>query len=181
MSSITSDMRVLDIITLCPESESILAEYGLHCFHCSANAEETLADGCAVHGFDEEEIAELVDDINQLIRDLPPRPEVLTVTKPAAEAIRGIADAEGRLGQGLAVIADGRGGFCLEFQDSASDDDKTFAHADVPDVRLFASSLSLKRIGGSIIDFRDGKFKLDMPEEAASKACACGGKCGCDG
>ncbi len=178
-SPINKHMRVLDIITLCPESESVIAEYGLHCFNCSANAEETLIDGCRTHGFEDDEVDELVDDINQIIHDLPSKPEVLTLTTPAAHAIRDIAEAEGRLGEGLAVIADGRGGFCLEFQQELSNDDRTFHNSDVPDVKLYASSLTLKRVGGSTIDFREGKFKLDLDEEMTARGCACHGNCDC--
>ncbi|MDB4979013.1 MAG: putative iron-sulfur cluster assembly accessory protein [Candidatus Peribacteria bacterium] len=177
---ITKHMRVLDIITLCPEAENIMAEYGLHCFHCDANAFESLGDGCVSHGFSNEEVDELVDDINQIIRDLPEKSNTLTITAAAAAAIRDIAIAENRLGEGLAVIADGRGGFCLEFQPEPATDDLTFTNTDVPDMRFFAGSLTLKRIGGSTIDFRDGKCKLDLAD-APNSGCGCksGGTCGC--
>ena len=176
-TAITGGMRVSDIVTLIPEAESVLAEYGLHCFHCSANAYETLEDGCRSHGFDAEEIDELVDDLNQMIKDLPERPMTLTLTKDAALAIRGITEKEKKSGEGLAVIVDGSGGFCMEFRKNPEKDERTFQNDDVSDVRIFASTLTLKRIGGSTIDFREERFKLDLAEDTA---CACNaGSCGC--
>jgi hybrid cluster-associated redox disulfide protein len=178
-------MRVADIVALCPESEHILAEYGLQCFHCSASDWETLEEGCLGHGFEMEEIEELVDDLNVLLDKQPQRPQILEVTLAAAEAIRSVATSENRTGEGLAVIVDGRGGFCMEFKKDPEKDDKTFQHPDASDVRIFASTTTLGRIGGSTIDFRDGRFKLDLPEDEKS-GCGCGGgscggggNCGC--
>ena len=64
----------------------------------------------------------------------------------------------------LLVTADGRGGFCMEFQDDVPRDTRSFHHPDEPDVRVLAADLTLKRIGGATIDFREGRFKLDLVE-----------------
>jgi len=173
---IDKSMRVGDIVTLCPGAEPILAEYGLHCFHCSASEWENLDDGCRSHGFDTEEIDELVNDLNELLESAPARPQILTVTLAAAEAIRGVAASENKTGEGLAVIVDGHGGFCMEFRKDPEQNEKIFFHPEAADVRIFASTITLARIGGSTVDFRDGRFKLDVAEEAG---CGCGGTCGC--
>jgi|GEM_PF-240587 len=178
-SRITRDMAVADILALCPEATPILAEYGLHCVGCSANGLETMEVGCKSHGFSDEEIGELVDDINLLIERQPDRPKTLDISTSAAVAIRDVAKSEGRSAQGLAVIVDGQGGFCMEFKDDAAEDETTFQNADVPEVRVFASALTLKRIGGSRIDFREGRFKLDLPD-APVHACGCGEGKTCD-
>jgi len=177
VGSITKDMRVLDIVTLCPSAEHIMAEYGLHCFHCEANAFESLVDGCRGHGFEEEEIDALVHDINDLIAAQPVRPQTLTITLEAAKGLRAIAESEGKLDQILSVVADGKGSFCLEFQASIGEDDLECTNSDVPDMRIAASTLSLVRIGGATIDMRDGRFKLEMDTDKTG--CACGGSCGC--
>lgn len=176
--AITKDMRVSEIVTLCPEAEGVLAEYGLHCFHCSANTLETLEEGCRGHGFGTEEIAELVDDLNGMIAAMPARPMTLTVTKAAALGIREIAEKEGRSGEGLAVIVDGQGGFCMEFRKDAENDERAFGNPEIPNVRIFASTLTLKRIGGATIDMREGRFKLDLEEEGTGAAC-CSDDCAC--
>ncbi len=179
-AGIRRQMPILEIVTLIPEAKSVLAEYGLHCFSCAGSEFETLAEGCAGHGFSEEQIDELVDDLNQMLDQMPARPEMLTVTAAAAVAIGKIAKDEQREGEGLAVIADAAGGFCMEFRPEPDAADRTFAAPEEPAVRVFASPLTLKRIGGATIDFRDGRFKLDLPEDALGKGCGCaGGACGC--
>jgi hybrid cluster-associated redox disulfide protein len=170
-------MRVGDILALCPEAREALAEYGLHCAGCAYNAYETLEEGCGSHGFDSDEINALVTDLNELLASRPPRPQTLTMTSSAAGALRGVAKDEGKQGHGLAVIFDEHGGFCMEFRAKAEEDEQTF-QSDGPDpLSFFASPATLSRIGGSTIDFRDGRFKLDLPGDASP--CACGGECSC--
>ena len=72
--------------------------------------------------------------------------------------------------------------FCMELQEKAASDEQTFTHADVADIAIFASPMTLAGIGGATIDFREGRFKLDLPEDALAKGCACkeGGVCGCE-
>jgi hypothetical protein len=53
-----------------------------------------------------------------------------------------------------------------------------FFHREVPDLILITNSETLGRIGGSTIDFRDGRFKLDVPSSAQC-ACKDGGACSC--
>lgn len=173
-------MRVSDILTLLPDSAPLLARYGLSCFSCSMNASETLEDGCLSHGFQGEDIDDLVTDLNDMLKDKPDRPQTLMLTESAARALRDIMESQNKLGEGLLVGLDEQGGFCMEFQKDALSDDKTFHNAAVPDVKLFATAMTLAGIGGSTIDFRDGRFKLDLPGDAsASSGCACGGECDC--
>jgi hybrid cluster-associated redox disulfide protein len=175
---IEKTMLVSQIIELCPEAATIVPEYGLHCFSCSASALETLEEGCLGHGFSESEIDELVSDLNEIVLRRPARPGILTITPAAARAVRPVLEEEGKLGHGLAVIADGQGGFCMEVREKARDDDRIFTSVEEPEIRFFASPLTLAHIGGSRVDYREGRFKLDLPEDAAH-ACACGGKCAC--
>lgn len=179
---IRKSMRVSEIVALVPESESLLAEYGLSCFSCSANAYETLEEGCASHGFSDEDINDLTADLNILLSQRPERPHTLTLTKDAAIQLKEILTGQGTLEKGLTVGLDENGGFCMESSDMPHDA-KTFQNDEVPDMRIHASVLTLKRIGGATIDFREGRFKLDLPEDAAKKSCACkdGGECGCGG
>ncbi len=181
ISGIHRQMPIQEIVTFIPEAKNVLAEYGLHCFSCAGSEFETLGDGCLGHGFSDEEIDELVDDLNQMLRDMPSRPEVLTLTLSAARAIKNVADAEDRKGEGLAVIADATGGFCMEFRKKPDPGEKIFTHQEEQGVQIFASLLTLKRIGGSTIDFREGRFKLDLPEDVQMDSCGCGdGGCGCE-
>lgn len=175
-------MRVSDIVGLLPEAEPLLAEYGLSCFSCSANAYETLEEGCASHGFSEEDINDLTADLNILLSQRPERPQTLSLTKEAAEQLKAILTEQGTLAQGLVVDVDENGGFCMESAEPPHDA-KTFSNDAVPEMKIHASGLTLSRIGGAIIDFREGRFKLDLPENARKKSCACkdGGACACGG
>lgn len=175
--TVDKTMAVYEIITICPAAADIMAAYGLHCFSCSVGGTESLSDGCAIHGFDEETTDALVDDLNDAIREQPVPEAQLHITKAAAQAIAAIAKQEQKEGHGLLVIADANGGFCLEFVPEPSADDHTFVNEAVPDVRIFASSLSLWRIGGATIDFREERFKLDLPGDQSDSCC--GGKKDC--
>lgn len=175
-------MRVSDILTLLPNSEPLIAQYGLSCFSCSANDSENLEDGCRTHGMPEAEIDDLVTDLNELLKDRPARPQMLTLTAPAARALGELLAAEGKAHWGLLVGLDSSGGFSMEFREKPEDDDKQFHNDEVPAVRLFANATTLAGIGGATIDLRDGRFKLDMPEASQKRTCACsGGECDCGG
>ena len=155
-------MPVSDIVQLLPECEPLLAEYGLHCFHCAANTIETLEEGCRGHGFTDEDIDELITDLNDMLQEKPARPQLIDVTLPAAQALKKILEEETEKNRVLLVTLDERGGFCMEFR-KAEDGMLLFTHPEEPDVRIAAQPLTLARIGGAKIDFRDGRFKLDLP------------------
>jgi hybrid cluster-associated redox disulfide protein len=182
--SITADMRVLDIVTLVPQAAAVMAEWGLHCSGCSMGGQESLGDGCQAHGLGEEDVTLLLQDIEDARRTMPARPPELHITAAAARAVRALAEQEGKLEKGsvwsetggLAVILDDQGGFCMEFCDHPEEGDRVFIHAEVPDVRFFVSVLALGRIGGATVDMREGRFKLDLPEDpcaCSSHDCAC--------
>lgn len=174
-SAFSRGMTIADIVALCPPAEAVMKEYGLHCFHCSANSYETLEEGCRGHGMEEEEIESLVSDLCDAADEMPERPQTITVTTAAANAIKELSAEQEE--KGLVVTVDGHGGFCLEFQGKAAKDEKTFFAEEVPDVKVFAAPLTLKRIGGAVIDCRDGRLKLDLPEDVMQ--CSCGGSCDC--
>ncbi len=178
-------MRVLDIVTLVPQAATVMAEWGLHCSGCSMGGQESLAEGCLAHGLSEEDITLLLQDIEDARRTMPARPPELHITAAAARAVRALAEQEGKLEKGsvwsktggLAVILDDQGGFCMEFCDRPEEGDRVFIQAEVPDVRFFVSVLALGRIGGATVDMREGRFKLDLPEDE----CACSTQsCDCE-
>lgn len=180
-------MRVSEILALLPDSAGLLAQYGLSCFSCSANAYETLEEGCMTHGFSSEDLNDLVADLNVMIDDKPERPQTITVTKEAALQLQDILTAEGKAGWGLSVGLDSNGGFSMDVVEKGASTDLTFTAPDVSDVPVYASPMTLFSIGGATIDFREGRFKLDLPEDGIKKSCcqgkekrACGGGgCGC--
>lgn len=174
---ISAQMTVREIITLVPAAADIMTEYGLHCFSCSIGGVETLEEGAGMHGFDSDTLEALVDDINDAIDQAPSRPQEITITKPAAEGLQQIAKDQKMDDQILMVTLDANGGFCMEFQEKAIEGDLEFSCNEVPDFSIFVSVLTLSRIGGATIDFRDGRFALDLPEDVA---CCKEGGGGCD-
>ncbi len=168
-------MNVLDVIALHSGAADILAEYGLHCFQCAFNTMDSLDAGARSHGLTDVDIENLVADVQELIDAAPKKPETLILTKAAAEALKLIGKQEKKKSICLRVTTDSQGGFCMEFTDKPMSNDAAFVSKGVAGVSLIASPETLWRIGGSTVDFREGKFKLDMEE-----ACGCEGKdCAC--
>ena len=59
---VTVDMNVGEIITKHPLAAQFLMECGMGCIHCPASQMESLAEACAVHGIDGEEIVDALND-----------------------------------------------------------------------------------------------------------------------
>lgn len=174
------DMRVGEIVALFPQASEIFAEYGMHCSSCSLGARETLAEGAQVHGFSDDILTELLDDVNTAAKDSAKQDHVLTITPAAAAQVQAIAQAEGIEKAVLHVVIDGSGGFCLEFAEEEVPGGKSFACPDVPGVSVSASILVLNRVGGAVIDYRDDRFKLDLPDEQSGGCCKGNeSECGC--
>jgi len=174
-------MRVQDILTLLPHAEPLLAEYGLHCVGCAGSSFETLEEGYKTHGFAEDRLDDLVTDLNELFKRQPERPKTIAVTEAAARSLAELLENEGQADHILAVGLDDAGGFAMDVLPDVPDDHLFFGHAAVPSLRLAASPVTLRRIGGASIDHRDGRFKLDLPEDVKI-SCACSdgpASCGC--
>jgi hybrid cluster-associated redox disulfide protein len=177
---ITRSMRVAEILSILPESSTLLAEYGLHCVGCHYNAYETLEEGAENHGFDAGDLDDLVSDLNLLLSERGDRARVIHLTPEGAAALKKILVAEKKDGWGLRVGLDEQGAFCLETAESAEEGELTFLEPHHQGIALFASELTLRGIGGATIDFRDGRFKLDLPDAPKGGcACATGGACRC--
>ncbi|MFA7682416.1 MAG: DUF1858 domain-containing protein [Candidatus Peribacteraceae bacterium] len=158
------DMCLREVLTLFPGAADIMAAYGLHCFSCMAQDAETLEEGCRMHGFSEETIEDLLEDINRTMACTPRRPMTLTITDTAARHVALIAKRGGHTGEGLEVRVDEDGAFCMEFRKIPQPDDYVIVHSAEGGIWFFASPLTLHRIGGATIDFHEGKFRLDLPD-----------------
>lgn len=173
-------MNVMDVIALHPQAEGILAAYGLHCFQCAFNTLDSLEAGAKSHGLTDTDVENLVQDIQELIDRTPPKPQTLTLTKAAAESLQAIGKTERKKNIYLRVTTDTSGGFCMEFTTKPLKSDRIFTCESVQNVSLVASPDTLYRIGGSTVDFREGRFKLDLEErcDCGSNRCQCkDGRC----
>ena len=59
---VTADMLVGDLLAKHPLASQFLMECGMGCIYCPASQMETLAEACAVHGIDGEEIVDALND-----------------------------------------------------------------------------------------------------------------------
>ncbi|SFU79036.1 DUF1858 domain-containing protein [Butyrivibrio sp. INlla21] len=59
---VTTDMIVGDLIVKHPLAAQFLMECGMGCIYCPASQMESLAEACAVHGIDSEEIVDALND-----------------------------------------------------------------------------------------------------------------------
>jgi len=164
-------MRIADILETIPDAAEIFAMHGLHCAGCQFQTSDTLEEGAVLHGMNEVKLQDLLGDLRTGLPESMKRPKIINVTKSAAEALRDMLSAEGKADWKLLVMTDDTGGFCMEFAETASKDHIVFGHDEVPAVEVLTTHLTLASIGGSTIDFREGRFKLDLPNA---------GGCGCE-
>lgn len=52
MSKITKSTTIGEVLELCPNAETILQGFGMHCVHCPMSQMESLEDAGAVHDAD---------------------------------------------------------------------------------------------------------------------------------
>lgn len=64
---IEKDMNLGDLVIQYPIAAEVLLDYGLHCVGCFANAFDTIEMGARVHGMSDEEIAEMLERVNEVI------------------------------------------------------------------------------------------------------------------
>lgn len=66
--AIHKDMTIEEIVTTYPESYDVLVDLGLHCVGCYASAFESFEEGLMKHGYEEKEIAIIVEELNNNIK-----------------------------------------------------------------------------------------------------------------
>ncbi len=175
--AVHAQMNVLEVIALHPDAAGILEAYGLHCHGCAFGSMDTLETGALSHGLTDTDIENMVNDLKEVLAKAPSKPALLTLTPAAAGALLEIAKGEGKTVCILRVTSDDAGGFCMEFAEKKGVDEAEFAAEGIAHASLIADSATLARIGGSTVDFREGRFKLDLV--TTKEGCGCGGNCTC--
>jgi len=61
---ITKFDRVNTIMEESPRAAELLTEYGIHCVGCFFSEEDTLETGGQLHGMDDSEVDEMIEEIN---------------------------------------------------------------------------------------------------------------------
>ncbi|MBI2076388.1 MAG: iron-sulfur cluster assembly accessory protein [Candidatus Aenigmarchaeota archaeon] len=159
-----------------------MASYGLHCTGCHVNLFESLENGIRGHGLPEEQIAALVNAINEAIRkngSLPVAQEEkpLSLTTAAVNKLRSVLEQQNRKDYGIRiqVIPGGCSGYMysMDFEKKPANDDDTL---DFSGVKIFVDKNSQKLLGGMKVDYvetlQGAGFKFDNPNAKAS--CGCG-------
>ena len=70
LPKVEKTMIIGEIVSMFPEAAEVIQGYGVHCVGCHANAYETLEQGILGHGFSEDELQDLVDELNEYIEDI---------------------------------------------------------------------------------------------------------------
>jgi len=67
LKKIDKHMTVTEILNIDPMISNILAAHGMTCLFCGAAVNESLEDACRVHGFDDDYVDIMVEQINDFI------------------------------------------------------------------------------------------------------------------
>ena len=60
--------NIAELVSKFPEVAEVMLGYGLHCVGCFASQFDNIEEGARIHQMDEEEIDELIEEINMVIR-----------------------------------------------------------------------------------------------------------------
>lgn len=179
-NQITKEMTIEEIFARFPQKSQKLAQEmtnrGLHCVGCGAATWETLEAGMLSHGFNEDDIEDMVMKLNGILGEKM-NPSTITLTKRAAQKYNQILKEEGKEGWGLRFgdKAAGCSGFeyVLDYSQKAEEEDQIFLSEGV---EIHVNRGDVSRLIGSEIDFVDGLngsgFKISNPN--AKGSCGCG-------
>lgn len=62
---VDKDTAIEALIETSPEMNDVLYEYGLYCGNCFAAGWDTLEEGAKMHGLEDDEIEELIQELNK--------------------------------------------------------------------------------------------------------------------
>ncbi len=174
-------MTIEEIFSRFPQRAQKLAQAitdaGLHCVGCQAATWETLEAGMLGHGYKQEEIERLVDELNEVLGG-EIDPSSIVLTKRAAEKFREILEEEGKTGWHLRFgdEASGCSGFSyvLDYSEKALEDDEIFhSHG----MQIHVKKKMVPRLLGSEIDYVENSLNhsgFKISNLNAKGACGCG-------
>ena len=173
-------MTIEEVFSSYPSKSQRLAHEmttaGLHCASCSAAVWETLEAGMLGHGFNDEQIDDLIEKLNTILNEKDEL-DTITVTEKAAEKFKTIQkdQKKEKLALRFGYTAGGCGGFeyILDFSEKAEADDQVFvSHG----IEIHVKKAFVERLLGSAIDYAEGLmnggFKVTNPN--VKHSCSCG-------
>jgi len=66
---IDKNTNIEDLLESYPEANEVLYEYGLYCGNCFAAGFDNIEDGAKMHGLEDDEIEELVEELRKKLID----------------------------------------------------------------------------------------------------------------
>lgn len=176
------DMIIGEIVGMFPEATDIMLSYGLHCVGCHVNMYETLEQGMMGHGFTEEQLNDLLEELNDCWdevygegskkeKKIHPDADKMdcTVTPIAIEKIISVAASEKKDDWPLRIKAkpgpQDKVRFGMDFEKESSGDDVVLKKKDGKnEVTIILSKLNYDKLNGITIDYvktEDGEgFKI---------------------
>ncbi|HEY5713958.1 MAG TPA: iron-sulfur cluster biosynthesis family protein [Candidatus Gracilibacteria bacterium] len=159
-----------DILGAMPEASEILASHGVACASCHINAYETLEQGILGHGFGQDTLDDILQDLNEAAADMGLTTESTkknppTLTTAAANKIRDFQKSQHKEGFGFRIeVTD----FSLEdpgyFLDLEEKPDKEDHIINSQEVQLWLSPDSYRFLQNKTIDYvetkEDAGFKI---------------------
>ncbi len=178
---ISKEMTIEEIFSRFPQKSQKLGQEmtntGLHCVGCGAATWETLETGMLGHGFELEQVDQLIERLNAILAEESDT-TTITLTPRAAQQFRHILAEEGKEGWALrfGIRAGGCNGFeyILDYSQHPKKDDRVFSSEHNVDIHV--NEQMVERLMGSQIDFVNGLegsgFKVSNPN--AKGSCGCG-------
>lgn len=159
--------------------EDAITKAGLQCVGCHASNWETLQDGMNKHGYPQEAIHNLVEQLNTILKDGASQAEnleTIEISPTAAKYFVQFATEEGKKNAALRFGEESSGcghKYILDFSDNAEPDDAVFtSHG----IHIHVKQKLLQRLLGSFIDYIEhptsGGFKVK--NRKAKSSCGCG-------
>jgi len=195
IQKITRDILISEILAKNPNKSAILAEmlldFGIHCIGCGASTFETLGQGVLGHGFSEQQLDKLIDDLNKVIseeirvektdqnKEITTEIFSLKLTDAAIEKLKEVIK-KGKKNLKtstlrVSVIPGGCSGYLYDLQviDTPSKDDLNFKQ---DGVNIAVDKKSTDMLHGMEIDYidtlKESGFKFNNPN--AEHGCGCG-------
>lgn len=177
---ITQDMTIDEIFANFPQKGQRLAQEmtnaGLHCVGCHAATWESLEMGMLGHGFDEQDIKQLVDKLNSIIKESVDT-NTISLTKNAADKVREILKKKNKEGWALRFgdKPGGCGGFeyIFDFSNKPTEEDEVSVSNGI---EIHVSQKVVKHLIGSEIDYQEGLMEsgFNVTNPNVKGSCSCG-------
>ena len=193
IQKISKDILISEILAKNPSKSSLLAEmlldFGIHCVGCGASTFETLGQGVLGHGFSEQQLNKLIEDLNKVIgeegeeartessKEVNAEIFSLKLTEHAIKKVKQVMKQKATKNNTLrvSVIPGGCSGYLydLQFIDKPSKDDLNFKQ---DGVNIAVDKKSTDMLHEMEIDYIDtlneSGFKFNNPN--AEHGCGCG-------